>query len=58
MRACYLMALRVVASAEVETSRVARVTQVALQFSQIVHAHTNHVAPSQVDVSKTMFDGG
>lgn len=52
------MALRVVASAEVETSLIARVTQEALQFSQIVHAHTNHVAPSQVDVSKTMFDGG
>ena len=52
------MALRVVASAEVETSLIARVTQEALKFSQIVHAHTLHVAPSQIDVSKEMFDGG
>ena len=52
------MALWVVTSAEVDTVRVARVAQVALQGSQMVHVHTLHVAPSQMDVSKTIFDGG
>ena len=58
IRAYYFMALWVVASAEVETRRVTRVAQVALKFSQIFHANTLHVAPSQIDVSKAMFDGG
>ena len=58
IRAYYFMALWVVASAEVETSLIAWVAQVALQFSQMVSVHTIHVAPSQMDASKTMFDGG